>query len=234
VALLEVAGLSAWYGEARALWDVDLEVREGEVTAILGRNGAGKTTLLNSVARLHMHMEGSIVFRGNPIGHASANEAARAGITFVREAAQLPGSLTVDENIRLGQRLARLRTKPERTLQEVFATFPLLAELRHRKTVFLSGGQRQALALAVGYASRPDLMLLDEPSAGLAPTVAEQLFETIDRLADAGVSLLIVEQTATWLSDRVRQGYVLEVGAVIAGGAMDVVREAAMSGESAR
>lgn len=218
---LTVERLAAWYGQARALDDISVRVDDGDIVGVLGRNGAGKTTLLRSIAGLHGRIRGAIHLDGTLITGLRADTIALRSLTLLREGGQLPASLSVIENLLLGQRLARRRGRSARTLDEIWRWFPLLEPLRDRKAGLLSGGQRQALALAVAFVSRPSLLLLDEPSAGLAPSVARELFATIRQLATTGVTVLIVEQYPAWLIGLAARGYLLEVGSVTAEGPLE-------------
>jgi branched-chain amino acid transport system ATP-binding protein len=218
---LAVEHLGAWYGQARALDDISVRVDDGEIVGVLGRNGAGKTTLLRSIGGLQGRIDGAIHLDGKRISGLRADTIALRGLTLLREGGQLPVSLTVTQNLRLGQRLARRRGKSPRTLDEMWPWFPLLEPLRDCKAGLLSGGQRQALALAVAFISRPSLLLLDEPSAGLAPPVARELFATIRQLSMTGVTVLIVEQYPAWLLGLAPRGYLLEVGSVTAEGPLE-------------
>jgi len=218
---LQVSKLSAWYGQARALWDVSLEVADGEIVGVLGRNGAGKTTLLRSIAGLQPRIDGDVTLNDAPLAALRANDIALRGLALLREGGKLPASLTVSQNLALGRRLARMRGKAGREPAEVWHWFPMLEALQERRAGLLSGGQRQALALAVAFVSEPTLMLLDEPSAGLSPPVAQDLFATIGQLASAGATVLIVEQHPAWLLGVARRGYLLEIGKVTAQGTIE-------------
>ncbi len=220
---LNVEGLSSWYGQAQVLWNIDMVAREGEVIGILGRNGAGKTTLLRAIAGLHSKSSGAVKLGGQDMVRRTTHDIARAGVAFLREAGQLPKSLSVTQNLLLGQRLARSRGKSPRTLEEIWEWFPLLQPLADRKTELLSGGQRQALALAMAFASRPSLMLLDEPSAGLAPLIARDLYTAIRNLAADGLTVVVVEQHPAWLTGLVNRCYLLETGRVTDEGSLDAL-----------
>jgi branched-chain amino acid transport system ATP-binding protein len=222
---LRVELLSAWYGQARVLWDVNLHVGVGEVVGVLGRNGAGKTTLLRSIAGLHPKVAGSVHGVGADLTDVRANEIALKGLALVREGARLPSSLTVVQNISLGQRLAQQKGKPGKTVRDIWNWFPILEPLADRRAGLLSGGQRQALALAVAFASEPEILLLDEPSAGLAPPVAKELFGSIRQLAAHGVAVLVVEQHPAWLIGLAERAYLLEVGKVMAEGSVERILE---------
>jgi branched-chain amino acid transport system ATP-binding protein len=218
---LTVAHMSAWYGQALALDDISLTVEKGRVVGILGHNGAGKTTLLRSIAGLHDHCSGEIRLGDLSIAGLRASERALKGLTLLREGGRLPASLTVTQNLVLGQRLARARGRTPREINQVWEWFPILETLQERKAGLLSGGQRQALALAVTFVSEPSLILLDEPSAGLAPPVARELFALIGRLAATGLPILIVEQHPGWLKDLTSEVYLLEVGRIVEHGSIE-------------
>lgn len=224
---LLVGGLSAWYGQAQVLKDVTLRVGDGEVVGILGRNGAGKTTLLRAVARLHSSTTGTVTLGEKHLNKMTTTAVARLGMSLVRESAALPLSLNVEENIKLGVKLCKVRRLPCRSLDEVFDEFPLLRNLRTRKAGVLSGGERQTLALAVAYVSRPSLLLLDEPSAGLSPLTARAVFDTIAKLAaTSGVTALVVEQSPAWLEGLATRGYLLELGEIVAEGTISELMKA--------
>jgi branched-chain amino acid transport system ATP-binding protein len=224
---LRIENFSAWYGQAQALWGVSMEVPTGTVAGVLGRNGAGKTTLLRAIAGLHAKTDGPIDAGGTTISGLRADVIARRGVALVREGGRLPASLSVVDNLMLGQRLGRLRGKRGRTLDEVWKWFPILEPLKDRKAGLLSGGQRQALALASAFIGEPAYMLLDEPSAGLAPPVARDLFATIGQLAQSGMTILIVEQQPAWLVGLARHCYLLEVGRVVDQGPVEKLIETA-------
>jgi len=222
---LKIEKLSAAYGQARALWDISLEVAHGSVVGVLGRNGAGKTTLLRSIAGLHPRVQGSVLADGREIRGLRADQIALLRVALVREGGRLPSSLSVIENLQLGQRLARLRGKQGRSLDEIWQWFPILEPLQTRKAGLLSGGQRQALALASAFVAEPSILLLDEPSAGLAPPVAKELFRVIGQLASSGMTVLVVEQQPAWLIGLAQQCYLLEVGRVVDAGPVEKLIE---------
>jgi len=222
---LKIDKLSAAYGQARALWDISLEVAHGSVVGVLGRNGAGKTTLLRSIAGLHPRVQGSVHADGREIRGLRADQIALLRVALVREGGRLPSSLSVIENLQLGQRLARQRGKQGRSLDEIWQWFPILEPLQTRKAGLLSGGQRQALALASAFVAEPSILLLDEPSAGLAPPVAKELFRVIGQLASSGMTVLVVEQQPAWLIGLAQQCYLLEVGRVVDAGPVEKLIE---------
>lgn len=197
---LEVRALCAWYGRSQALWDVDLMLRTGEGLGIIGRNGAGKSTLLRTIAGIHsFRTTGRVAVTDLPVAGRPAHVIARHGLSLVREGAPVFGDLSVVENIRLGEALARRRGLDPEPLDVVWSMFPLLKPHAGRRAGLLSGGQRQMLAMATAIASRPSLLLLDEPSAGLAPEAAATTFEAIAGLRAMGLSVLISEQNVDWL-----------------------------------
>lgn len=219
---LAVTDLSAWYAQAQALRNVTLSVDEGDIVGVFGRNGAGKTTLLRAIARLHTAMTGTMAMGGVELHKLTTTSVARQGLSLVREGAVLPLTLTVEENVKMGASLCKLRRVDPRTLDEIWETFPLLAQLRTKRAGVLSGGQRQTLALAVAYISRPKLLLLDEPSAGLSPQTSRSVFEVIRQLADtSGVTALIVEQRPAYLEGIAKRNYLLELGEVVGEGSTD-------------
>lgn len=218
--MLRVESLEAWYGQTQALWKIDLELRQGEMVAVLGRNGAGKTTLMRTIAGLQPHARGEVTFNGRNILGADAAEIARAGLSFVREGGRMASSLTVLQHLALGQGLAKRRGLTSEPFDRVWQTFPLLQPLQQRPAGLLSGGQRQALALAIAFISKPKLILIDEPSAGLAQSVVHELYQTLGALTSFGTTILIVEQQPSWLIGLAGRGYVLDIGKVIGKGAV--------------
>lgn len=209
---LEVAGLSAWYGQAQALYDVSLRVDGGEIVGVLGENGAGKSTLLRSIGRAHRKVAGSVQLGGWELCRLNAAEASVGGITLVREGALVFADLTILEHLAFARRLARRRGRTPMRDEEIWTWLPILHERRHQKAGYLSGGQRQLLALAMAAMSRPSCLLLDEPSAGLAESVREVVFDCIRTVAAQGSTLLIAEQSDRWLRGLASRSYVLEVG----------------------
>jgi ABC-type branched-subunit amino acid transport system ATPase component len=210
--VLKVTELSAWYGEARALFDVSLSVQPGEVVGVLGDNGAGKSTLLRSIARLHRKTRGSVCFEGHEIIGRSSQELSTLGVGLVREGAIVFPDMTVAEHLTLARRLAERRHQPWRGEEAVYEWLPILGERRQTKAGLLSGGQRQLLALASAAIASPTCLLLDEPSAGLAESILETVFDFVRRIAADGVTLVIAEQSERWIADIADQIYWLEVG----------------------
>ncbi len=204
-ALLEIADLDAFYGTAQALFGASLEVGDGAVVALLGRNGAGKTTTMRAVMRLQVRTTGTLRFAGQDLGHSATTTVARAGIAYVPEDRRIFARMTVRENLELGRRFARGRAPLE--LAAVLRTFPDLEPLLERRGGVLSGGEQQMLAIARALIGNPRLMLLDEPSEGLAPIVVSRLAEALREIHRThGLSVLLAEQNTPFIlavADRV-------------------------------
>ena len=208
--LLVVRNLDAGYGDLQVLDDVDMDVRSGEYVAIVGPNGAGKSTVMKSIFGLTTHMGGSIAFDGEEIADLPPERVIRRGIGYVPQNENVFASLTVRENLEMGAYI--LDSVPEDRLRSVYDRFPILEERRGQKAGTLSGGQRQMLAMGRALMLDPSLLLLDEPSAGLAPDLVEEMFDRIDAINDAGTAVLMVEQNATEALSRCDRGYVLVQG----------------------
>jgi branched-chain amino acid transport system ATP-binding protein len=217
-ALLETRDLSAGYGEVRVLHDVALRVEEGSITALVGSNGAGKTTLMRTISGLLPHNAGSIVFAGDEIGGLATDRRVAMGISLVPEGRMIFPDFTVEQNLRVGAFVARARTATDRNLEKMFDLFPRLRERRNQRGETLSGGEQQMLALARGLMSEPGMLLLDEPSLGLAPTVSQLLFETVLRVRDSGVTVFIVEQDIRSTLEIADRAYVMENGHIVLSG----------------
>ena len=212
--LLEVRGLSAHYGRIQALHGVELQVREGELVCLVGANGAGKTTLLRTISGVHAASAGELTFRGRDITRMRPAARVRLGIAQVPEGRQMFGPMSVEDNLQLGA-FTRPREEARATLEEVYALFPRLRERRDQAAGTLSGGEQQMLAIGRALMSRPKLLLLDEPSMGLAPRIVEQIFATIRALRERGVTMLLVEQNAFSALEIADRGYVLESGRIV-------------------
>jgi branched-chain amino acid transport system ATP-binding protein len=214
MALLELREVSARYGPITALHGLSLRVEEGTIVAILGANGAGKTTTLRAISGL-VRKSGEIVFDGKQIGGWAAERTARNGIAHVPEGRGILRELTVWENLRMGAYKRRGRAAVKAELQRMQDFFPWLADRRDQQAGTLSGGEQQMLALARALASRPRMLLLDEPSLGLAPLVVEEFFRVVHGLnEDEGLTVLVVEQNASIALEVSRRAYLLEVGRV--------------------
>jgi branched-chain amino acid transport system ATP-binding protein len=204
----------AGYGDVEVLHGVSIEVRSGTITALLGNNGAGKTTLMRTIAGVLPARRGSLVYLGRPIEKLGAADRVAAGIALVPEGRLVFPELSVADNLRLGAYTNRARKdRPART-EKMYEMFPRLRERRWQMAGALSGGEQQMLALARGLMSEPTLLLLDEPSLGLAPQIAEQMFSTIAKIRDGGHSILIVEQDIAGTLAIADYGYVMENGRI--------------------
>jgi branched-chain amino acid transport system ATP-binding protein len=216
--LLETRKLSAGYGEVRVLHDVTLSVEEGSITALVGSNGAGKTTLMRTISGLLPHDSGNIYFAGGGIGELTADRRVGMGISLVPEGRMIFPDFTVEQNLRVGAFVTRARTRADANLEKMFDLFPTLRERRNQRGETLSGGEQQMLALARGLMSEPTMLLLDEPSLGLAPAVSQLLFETVERVRDSGVTVFIVEQDIRSTLEIADRAYVMENGRIVLSG----------------
>jgi branched-chain amino acid transport system ATP-binding protein len=217
--MLEIDGLAHAYGRHAALRDVSIRVRAGEAVAILGANGAGKTTLLNAIAGLLRPNAGSIRFRGSELVGLSAHRVVEEGIATVTETRHLFGPLSVTENLSLGAFTPRARAAASASIARVFDLFPRLAERQRQKVRTMSGGEQQMVAVGRALMAQPALLLLDEPSLGLAPLVAAELFGVLERVAREGeTSILIVEQNARRALKMASRAYLLSLGRIVGEG----------------
>jgi branched-chain amino acid transport system ATP-binding protein len=212
--VLDVREIDVCHGDLQALWGVSLEVNRGEVVALIGPNGAGKTTLLRTIVGLHRPLAGSIVLQDEPIHTIPAHRIVERGVVLVPEGRRLFGGLTVLENLEMGAYTARARRERARTLAWVLEVFPVLAERRSQLAMTMSGGQQQMLAIGRALMGRPELLLLDEPSLGLAPIVVQNIFDTIKLINERGVTVILVEQNARIALELASRAYVLEQGRV--------------------
>jgi branched-chain amino acid transport system ATP-binding protein len=223
--MLRVSRLCAAHGAVQAVRDVDLEVASGTLVALIGSNGAGKTTTLNSIAGLHKPASGSVQIGGRAITGWPCHKVVRSGVALVAEGRRVAPPLTVTENLELSAYSGRTSKAELRTqLDAVFELFPRLAERRGQLAASMSGGEQQMLAFGRALMTKPDVLLLDEPSMGLAPSIVDVLFETISTLHESGATILLVEQNAELalaVSDRV---YVMQRGRIVSQGAPDDVR----------
>jgi branched-chain amino acid transport system ATP-binding protein len=209
--MLEVSGLKAWYGEAQALQDVALSVTEGEVVTLVGRNGAGKTTLVRSIIGLHRQVEGSVLFLGRDVSGLPAHRRARAGMGWVQDDRGVYASLTVEENLLLPPTVSD-RAWP---LDKVYDAFPILADRRRAAGTTLSGGEQQMLAVARVLRTGARLLLLDEPSEGLAPVIVARIGEIVREVKQSGAGVLLIEQNVKFASTVADRHYLLTQGRVV-------------------
>jgi branched-chain amino acid transport system ATP-binding protein len=217
--LLEIKNVSVKYGGIEALRDVNLTIYPGEVVTLLGANGAGKSTTLRTISRLTPANGGQIRFDGLEITRLRPDEIVRLGIAHAPEGRRVLTRLTVEDNLELGAYTRRQRDEIAADMQRQFDLFPRLAERRHQQAGTLSGGEQQMLAIARALMSRPRLLLLDEPSLGLAPVIVRSIFATIRALRTSGMTILLVEQNARLALQTADRGYVLETGRIIIEGA---------------
>jgi branched-chain amino acid transport system ATP-binding protein len=223
-AILRVEGLSAWYGPIRALYDVNLEIEEGGVTALLGANGAGKTTTLRAICNM-VRRSGTTRFRGLDISRRSTEDIVRMGVAHVPEGRGTFMGLTVQENLRLAFHIRSDRAAAKRDVERVFDYFPRLRERMNQQAGTLSGGEQQMLAVGRALMLDPKLMLLDEPSFGLAPLVVREIFQILRQINEhEHVSMLIVEQNAALALDLADTVYLLETGKVVLNGPSAVIQ----------
>jgi branched-chain amino acid transport system ATP-binding protein len=225
--MLELNGVHARYGAITALRGVSINVSQGELVALLGVNGAGKSTTLGCIAGVLRPWQGVIAFEGGSIVGKSPEQIARLGISLVPEGRDIFPSLTVEENLRLGAFTRSERTEYRRNLDEVYDLFPVLKERLQQPGGTLSGGEQQQLAIARALMSSPRLLMLDEPSLGLAPTLVDQIFELIARLHQRGVTILLVEQNVDRTLEIVDRAYLMNTGLIESQGTAQQLRSRA-------
>jgi branched-chain amino acid transport system ATP-binding protein len=216
--MLELRNVSAGYGTFQALFDVSLKVDAGEAVAVIGPNGAGKTTLLRVISKLIGTTAGELTMEGRRLNEVEAHRVIELGIAHVPENRRLFARLTVEENLRMGAFAPAARAQFGERLESVYALFPRLKERRSQLAGTMSGGEQQMCAIARGLMSRPKLLLLDEPSAGLAPVIVQRIFEVVHRIRDEGYTVLIVEQNIRQVLRVAQRGYLLETGRIRASG----------------
>ena len=222
--MLEVDDIHTYYGSIQALKGVSLRVDEGEVVTLIGSNGAGKSTTLRSISGLTAPREGSIRFRGREISNMPAQEIVRLGISHSPEGRRCFQRMSVRENLELGAYLRR-DAKIGSDLDRVFDLFPRLKERERQKAGTMSGGEQQMLAMGRALMANPTLLLLDEPSMGLAPILVDRIYETVEEINRQGTTILLVEQNANYALEVSTRGYVLETGRVVLADASERLRE---------
>ena len=227
MALLELTDLHTYYGRVHALKGISMQIEEGKIVTLIGANGAGKSTTLRTIAGLVRPQQGSITFAGRPLHTLAAHEIVLAGLTMVPEGRRIFSTLTVQENLNMGAySLGNDRSAIEANRRRVFELFPRLAERKHQLGGTLSGGEQQMLAIGRALMARPRLLMLDEPSLGLAPMLVKAIFETVQQINAQGVTILLVEQNARAALKLADYGYVLETGGIaLEGTASDLLRD---------
>jgi len=215
--ILEIQNLSCYYGKIKALEEVSLQINKGEIISLIGANGAGKTTLLRTISGLNEAKQGHLYFQGQKITQHSPDSRVRKGIAQVPEGRGLFSVLSVEDNLLLGA-YTRKDREIEEDLEKIYTKFPILKEKRTEYAGTLSGGQQQMVAVGRALMSRPKLLLLDEPSMGLAPIIVEDIFSAITELRDQGVTIFIVEQNAFLALEHSDRTYVLENGRIVSEG----------------
>ncbi|MBN9514809.1 MAG: ABC transporter ATP-binding protein [Alphaproteobacteria bacterium] len=219
--LLEARNLHIGYGDAPAVWDVSFDVDAGEIVSVIGPNGAGKTTLINAIAGLLRCRQGELRFDGADMKRVRAHDYCSHGIALVPEGRRLFTKMTVEENLELGCYLPAARAARASSLERVYGLFPILRDKRQQPAGELSGGQQQMVAIGRALMARPRIVLFDEPSLGLAPTIVDDMFDIISRVRDDGAAVLLVEQNVLKALSIADRAYVLEQGRIVATGLPD-------------
>jgi len=227
--LLEMRDVFVHYGKATALNGINLNVEDGEVVALIGSNGAGKTTTLRAISGLKVPSRGEIRFRGTTINGASPHQIVRMGVAHVPEGRRVFPAMTVEENLELGAYLRRDRHTVRQDFERMYESFPVLRQRRRQKAGSLSGGEQQMLAMARALMTSPKILLLDEPSLGLAPLMVREVGMIISRLNRQGVTIILIEQNARMALRLAHRAYILELGSIILqGSAADLARDEAV------
>ena len=216
--MLKLDNVDVFYKELQALWGVSLTVNEGEIVALVGPNGAGKTTILNLISGMLKPGAGEIRFLGNSLARIPPHRIVELGLSQVPESGKIFTGMSVLENLELGAYVMRARTKRAESLQRVYEMFPRLAERKNQQAGTLSGGERQMLAIGRALMSDPKLLMLDEPSFGLAPILVEQMFGMIARINQQGLTILLVEQNVQASLEMAHRAYLLENGQIVGEG----------------
>jgi branched-chain amino acid transport system ATP-binding protein len=228
--MLKVEGINAYYGDLQALWGVSMQVNEGELVSLIGPNGAGKTTTLRIITGLLRPASGSVRFLDHDLGKVAAHKTVELGIAQVPEGGRIFTGMSVLENLELGAYVPHARKDKDQSLEWVYQILPRLEERKDQRAGTLSGGERQMLAIGRALMAKPRLMLLDEPSFGLAPLLVEQVFEMITEINKQGVTVLLVEQNVRAALELAHRAYVIENGRIVGEGS----HEALLSFESVR
>lgn len=223
--MLKIHNIDVYYGNIQALRNVSLEVNEGEIVTLIGANGAGKSTLLKTISGLLKPKLGSIEYLGSNIDGKAAQSIVKAGISHVPEGRRVFANMTVEENLELGAYLRKDRAQIKKDLDYVYELFPRLLERRKQLSGTLSGGEQQMLAMGRALMSKPKLIILDEPSMGLAPIMVKNIFNIIEKVNKEGVTVLLVEQNANLALSVAHRAYVLETGSIVLSGTAKELQE---------
>jgi branched-chain amino acid transport system ATP-binding protein len=216
--MLNIDKINVFYNELQAIWSVTLDVNEGEIVALIGPNGAGKTTILRVISGLLKSASGGIRFLGQDIGAAPPHKIVGMGLSQVPESGKIFTGMSVLENLELGAFVPQARKEKDQSLERVYEIFPRLAERKTQQAGTLSGGERQMLAIGRALMSKPRLLMLDEPSFGLAPILVQHMFETIGKINQQGVTILLVEQNVQASLELAHRAYLLENGQIVGEG----------------
>lgn len=212
--MLTVKNLQVNYGSVQALKDISIEVKQGEIVTLIGSNGAGKSTLLKTISGLIRPKQGSITFEGKDLTSIPPEKIVSIGISHVPEGRRIFSGMTVMENLRIGAYQRKDKKGIEKDLEEVFSLFPILKDRKNQDAGTLSGGEQQMLAISRALLAKPKLIILDEPSLGLAPVIIDKVFEFIEKIRDTGITILLVEQNANLALEVSERAYVLETGEI--------------------
>ena len=223
--MLELKNLDSGYDFLQVLWDVSLHVDQGEFVALIGPNGAGKSTTLRTVSGLLTPKGGEVLFKGKTLNKLKAHEVSRMGISYVSEELNLFTDMSVEENLLLGAYAIRDQEEQQRTLGFVYELFPRLSERKKQLAGTMSGGERKMLAIARGMMSNPELMLVDEPSLGLQPSLVTDVFNSLKRLSEQDVTILLVEQNVNATLEITNRAYILEQGRIVMEGPSHSMKE---------
>ena len=224
MAMLKVEDLNVAYGKSQVLWDVNLEVQEGEIVSLVGNNGAGKSTAAKAICGMLRTMSGSIQFKGEEISNHPTSEILERGLVYIPEGRQLFRDMTVVENLEMGAMTARARKNFSQSMKTVFQWFPRLEERKNQAAGTMSGGEQQMLAIARGYISMADLLMFDEPSLGLAPKIVNEILNVLAELKENGKTIILIEQDVRKALKKSEHAFVLENGTVkLRGAAKDLM-----------
>ena len=223
--MLKIENINVYYGAIHALKGISVDVKEGEIVTLIGANGAGKSTILRTISGLLRTKTGNILFEGNSVASMAAEEIVKKGISQVPEGRRIFANMTVEENLELGAYIRSDKAGIRKDINKVFERFPRLGERRAQVAGTLSGGEQQMLAIGRGLMSQPRLLLLDEPSMGLAPLLVKEIFSIIKEINASGTTILLVEQNANMALSIAHQAYVLETGRIILSGSAKELAE---------